>query len=116
MAETLVKASLRYLPGAVQKTRLVVDQVRGVSVGLALQRLQFMTQPVAKDVAKLIRSAMANAEENFGMDGENLYIHTILADEGPTKFASRFKFGARGRAKPITRRRSHITVLLAEMK
>ncbi len=111
--QTLVKASANRLHGSVQKVRLVIDQVRGRSAIEALTMLDFMPQDSAKDVAKLLRSAIANAEENNDLDAEDLYVHTIFANEGPTKLGKRFKFGARGRVKPIRRRMSHVSVMLA---
>jgi large subunit ribosomal protein L22 len=68
----------------------------------------------AKPVFKLIRSAVANAEENMGMSRDDLMIHTIYADQGPTRKWRRF--GARGRFKPLLRRQSHITVILREQE
>jgi large subunit ribosomal protein L22 len=71
-----------------------------------------MPQAGARPVAKAIRSAVANAENNFGVDPENLVVSVIVADEGPTRRWRRF--GARGRFKPLLRRSSHITVVLDE--
>jgi large subunit ribosomal protein L22 len=78
----------------------------------ALSLLKFMPQRAAKPVYKVIASAVANAEENFGMSREDLYIAEIFADGGPTRRWRRF--GARGRFKPILKRSSHITVVLRE--
>ena len=107
-----VRAVTKYVGISPQKVRLVVDQVRGKSADEALAMLQFMPQAAAKPVAKTIRSAVANAEENFGLAREDLYIAKIVADKAPTRRWRRF--GARGRFKPILRRASHITVVLAE--
>jgi large subunit ribosomal protein L22 len=95
-----------------QKVRLVIDQVRGKDAVEALAVLKFMPQRAAKPVRKVIASAVANAEENFGMNAEDLYIAEIFADSGPTRKWRRF--GARGRFKPILKRSSHITVVLEE--
>jgi len=95
-----------------QKVRLVIDQVRGKDATEALALLKFMPQRAAKSVSKLVASAVANAEENFGMNREDLYIAKIFADGGPTRRWRRF--GARGRFKPILKRTSHITVVLKE--
>ncbi|MFQ5407445.1 MAG: 50S ribosomal protein L22 [Anaerolineales bacterium] len=111
MAEQLIRASAQRVPGSAQKARLVADQVRGVSALDALDRLKFMPHKAARQVAKVVRSAVANAEEAYGLDAEELYVHTVAVDEGPTRRWRRF--GARGRWKPILRRTSHITVLLA---
>jgi large subunit ribosomal protein L22 len=107
-----VRAQARYVPMSAQKVRLVVDQVRGLNADAALDQLSFMPQAAARSVYKVIRSAIANAEENFGLARDDLYIVEIYADEGPTRRWRRF--GARGRFKPLLRRSSHITVVLAE--
>lgn len=107
-----VRAKARYVPMSAQKVRLVIDQVRGQQVDDALDMLSFMPQFAAKPVYKLIHSAIANAEENFGLSREDLYIAEIYADEGPTRRWRRF--GARGRFKPLLKRSSHISVVLGE--
>ena len=107
-----IRAVARYIPVSAQKARLVVDLVRGKDVQEALDILRFANRRAAKPVAKLITSAIANAEENFGLNRDDLYIHRIFADEAPTRKWRRF--GARGRFKPILRRSSHITVILRE--
>ena len=112
MDEIEVRAVSRYVRMSSQKVRLVVDQVRGKGVEEALTMLKFMPQAAAKPVYKTIRSAVANAEENEGLDRENLYIARITADGGPTRRWRRF--GARGRFKPILKRSTHITVVLKE--
>jgi large subunit ribosomal protein L22 len=109
-----VRAKARYVPMSAQKVRLVVDQVRGMDADDALDMLSFMPQAAAKPVYKLIHSAIANAEENYGLARGDLYILEIYADEGPTRRWRRF--GARGRFKPILKRSSHITVVLAEFE
>lgn len=109
-----VRAKARYVPMSAQKVRLVIDQVRGMSADDALDLLTFMPQAAAKPVFKLIRSAIANAEENYGLVRSDLYIAEIFADEGPTRRWRRF--GARGRFKPILKRSSHVTVVLAEFE
>jgi large subunit ribosomal protein L22 len=112
MDEIEVRAVSRYVRMSSQKVRLVVDQVRGKWVDEALTMLKFMPQAAAKPVYKTIRSAVANAEENGGLDREYLYIARITADGGPTRRWRRF--GARGRFKPILKRSTHITVILKE--
>jgi large subunit ribosomal protein L22 len=107
-----VRAQARYVPMSAQKVRLVIDQVRGMNADAALDQLSFMMQGAAQPVFKVIRSAVANAEENFGLARGDLYIVEIFADVGPTRRWRRF--GARGRFKPLLRRSSHITVVLAE--
>ncbi|MCS6906524.1 MAG: 50S ribosomal protein L22 [Anaerolineales bacterium] len=107
-----VRAHANYVPHSPQKVRLLVDLVRGKQVAEAQNILRFAPQAAATPLLKLINSAIANAEENFGLSAENLYIHTIYANEAPTRKWR--KFGARGRFKPWLRRASHITVILRE--
>ena len=106
------QAVQKYVGISPQKVRLVLDQVRGMPANEALEVLQFMTQGAALPVSKAIKSALANAENNFGANPEELMVAMIVADEGPTRRWRRF--GARGRWKPILRRSSHITVVLSE--
>lgn len=112
MEDFEVKAESRYVWQSPRKVRLVVDRVRGMDANRALSVLSLMPQRAAEPVHKLIKSAVANAENNFGMMGEDLYIAHISADEGPMRRWRRF--GARGRFKPILKRSSHITVVLRE--
>ena len=114
--EFTYKAQTRFLPMAPRKVRLVVDVVRGMNAVEAVDVLRFMPNAAADPVAKLIKSAMANAEENFGADRDDLYISTIFADEGPRHRLAPYggRFGGRGRFKPIIKRSSHITVVLSE--
>lgn len=107
-----VRASAKYVPVSPQKVRLVLDMVRDKDVDEALSILQFTPKRAAKHVTKVLRSAIANAEETFGLAREDLYISEIFADEGPT--LKRGRAGARGRYKPILKRTSHITVVLGE--
>lgn len=107
-----VRAVGKYIQMSPQKVRLVVGQVRGKPVEDALNLLQFTPKAAAKAVAKVIRSAVANAEENFGLSREDLYITRIMADQAPTRRWRRF--GARGRFKPILKRATHLTVILSE--
>lgn len=112
MESTDIRAFARYIPMSAQKVRLVVDLVRGKAVQEALNVLNFMPNAAARPVAKVIASAMANAEENFGVSRDDLVVYRIFADEAPTRKFRRF--GARGRFKPILRRSSHVTVILRE--
>ena len=107
-----IQAKLRFLPLSAQKVRLVVDTVRGKDVVEALEMLRFVQKRAALPVRKLLASAVSNAEENFGISRDDLYVATIFADEAPTRRWRRF--GARGRFKPILRRTSHVTVVLRE--
>ncbi len=111
---TDIRAKLSNLNTSAQKARLVVDLVRGKPAMEAINILKFTPNKAAEPVSKLIKSAMANAEENFGVAREDLYVFRIFADEAPTRKWRRF--GARGRFKPILRRRSHVTVILREIE
>ena len=106
------QAKLRFLPLSAQKVRLVVDLVRGKDVVEAMEMLRFVQKRSALPVRKLLASAVSNAEENFGISRDDLFVAKIFADEAPTRRWRRF--GARGRFKPILRRTSHVTVVLRE--
>jgi large subunit ribosomal protein L22 len=107
-----IHAQLRFLPLSAHKVRLVVDVVRGKDAVKAQSILRFMPQGAAGPVLKLLNSAVANAEENFGVSRDDLFIAKIFADEAPTRRWRRF--AARGRFKAILRRTSHVTVVLRE--
>jgi large subunit ribosomal protein L22 len=109
---TDILAKGRFVPISAQKVRLVVDLVRGKNAVEALSLLQFTTNRAAHPVSKILASAMANGEENFGVSREDLYVYRIFADEAPTRKWRRF--GARGRFKPWLRRSAHVTVILRE--
>jgi len=97
-----------------QKVRLAIDLVRGKKVAEALTILKFLPAPAAKAVAKVIKSAAANAENNFQMIPSELKIVSISVDSGHT--LKRFRPQARGRINPIVKRSSNITVFVAEEK
>ena len=107
-----VRAITRYLPISPQKLRLVCDKVRGMDAEEALIVLEFMPQKGAELVSKTLNSAMANAENNFDLNREALYVSQIYAGDGPT--LKRFKAGARGRYKPRLKRTSHLWIMVAE--
>lgn len=107
-----VRAHLSYLSVSAQKVRLVADLVRGKNANEALDTLRFVPSHAAVPVLKLLKSAVANAEENFGVSRDDLFVATIFADEAPTRKWRRF--GARGRFKPVLRRSSHVTIILRE--
>ena len=111
MANT-IRAITRFVPMTPRKVRLVLDTVRGLDAVDALNVLKFMPKAAADPVAKAIRSAIANAEENEGWSRDDLFVSEIRADEGPKRQWRRF--GARGRFKPIFKRSSHIVVVLTE--
>ncbi len=105
-------AQARYIPVSAQKARLVVDLLRGKGVDEALTILKFTNKGAARPISKVLASAIANGEENFGVRRDDMYIYRIYVDEAPTRKWRRF--GARGRFKPWLRRSSHITVILRE--
>jgi large subunit ribosomal protein L22 len=107
-----IRAELNFLTQPAQKVRLVIDSVRGLGANEALESLRFINKRAGADILKLLESAVANAEENFGVSRDDLYVAQIFANEAPTRKWRRF--GARGRFKPILRRQSHITVVLRE--
>lgn len=105
------KAIHRYARISPTKVRQVINLIRGKDVGVALAILQGLNKRAARIVEKLLKSAIANAE-NKGMDIDNLYIKEIKADDGP--MLKRYMPRAYGRATMIRRRYSHITIKLAE--
>jgi large subunit ribosomal protein L22 len=114
---TEVLARARHVPMPARKVRRVIDEVRGLDADEALEVLGFLPHAAARPVSKLIRSAIANAEENFGIPRDDLYVAHIVADDGPGVMPGkglRRRFGGRGRWRPIRKRSSHITVVLEE--
>ncbi|MDD5038524.1 MAG: 50S ribosomal protein L22 [Dehalococcoidales bacterium] len=109
-----VKAMAKNIGVSSSKVRLVLDMVRGKKVDEALSLLKFTPTPTARLVAKVIKSASANAENNFQMPPAELRIIKIFADEGRT--LKRFRPRSRGQASPILKRYSHITVVVAEQE
>ena len=108
-----MKASATHIRISPRKVRMVVDTVRGKSVSQALSILGFTRKKAALPVQKLLKSAVANAVENGGVnDVETLVIDRIMVDEGPT--LKRYMPRARGRATPIRKRTSHIRIILRE--
>ncbi len=97
-----------------RKVRLLVDMVRGKKVDEALAILKFMPTPTAQVVAKVVKSAVANAENNFQVSPSDLKIVKVFADEART--LKRHRPRARGRSSPILKRSSHITVIVAEQE
>jgi len=96
------------------KVRPLVDMVRGKTVDEALTILRFTPTPKAKMLAKLVKSASANAENNFQMDPADLKIVSIFADDA--RSMRRYRPRSRGRVSPIRKRSSHITVIVAEQE
>ena len=112
MAGVDIRANLSSVSVPPQKVRLVLDMVRGKAAIEAMNILKFVPNQAAQHVSKLLASAMANAEENFGVSRDDLYVHSVFADEAPMRKWRRF--GPRGRFKPWLRRSSHITIILRE--
>jgi large subunit ribosomal protein L22 len=112
MADFEVKAVEKHLRLSPRKVRLVLDLIRGKQVDEALGILKMTPKGASVAVSKAIKSAAANAENNFGLTREDLYITTIFADKGPSRRWR--KIGARSRIKPIERRSTHITVGVSE--
>lgn len=109
-----VKASLNHLRMSPRKIRLVIDVVRKMPVETALDQLKFVNKLAAEPVAKLIRSAIANGENTYSLERDNLYIKEIRSDEGVT--LKRWMPRAHGRATSIRKRGCHLSLVLAEIK
>jgi ribosomal protein L22 len=110
-APVIVRAQAKYVRSSARKARLVSDQIRGKSVQDARAILATTPRAVARDWTKLLESAIANAENNHELVGEDLRISRVHADEGPT--LKRFRPRAMGRATKIRKRTSHLTILLS---
>ncbi|CAM3496669.1 50S ribosomal protein L22 [Hydrogenibacillus schlegelii] len=95
-----------------RKARLVIDLIRGKDVGTALAILRQTPKKAAPIIEKVLRSAIANAENNHDMRPDALYVRACYVDEGPT--LKRYRPRAMGRAAQILKRTSHITVIVAE--
>jgi len=108
-----VKAELNYLRMGSRKVRLVADLVRGVRVEKALHTLKFTPRSASKPLQKLIQSAVSNAEQKGNIDVDTLFVKKIMVDQGPT--LKRWLPRAHGRATPIRKRTSHVTVVLEEI-
>jgi large subunit ribosomal protein L22 len=110
--ENTVRAQAKYVRTSSRKARLVLEHIRGRSVPEARTVLAFSTRAAATDIEKVLRSAVANAEANHGLQGDELIVKECYADEGPT--LKRFRPRARGSASKIMKRSCHITILLAQ--
>jgi len=106
----VVRAVAKYVRTTPRKARLIADLVRGKDVNTARAILQHSTRSAAQDWSKVLESAIANAENNHELVGDDLVIHSITADDGPT--LKRFQPRAQGRAYRINKRTSHLTVQL----
>ena len=107
-----VSATAKYVRGSTRKARLVVEVIRGRSVEEAAAILKFMPQHAAKDVAGVLKSAAANAENNHNLSAEDLVIVDARADQGPA--IKRYRPRAQGRAFPIHKPMTHITIVVQD--
>ena len=114
MAEqiTSARATAKIVRVAPRKARLVLDTIRRKSVNEAYAILKFLPNTSTEDIYKVLNSAVANAENNFSLDREDLIVKEAFANEGPT--LKRFRPRAKGSASPINKRTSHITIVVDE--
>ncbi|HRA21342.1 MAG TPA: 50S ribosomal protein L22 [Anaerolineae bacterium] len=108
-----IRAHARQIPMSARKMRLVINLVRGKPVQEALALLQFTPNAAAAPARKLVASAAANAEENYGLMSDELFVAEIMAGEG--RMRKKGRFGARGRFKPEISRSCHVSVALREI-
>lgn len=109
-----IKAKANHVKMSPRKIRLVVDVIRGMEANKALDQLRFAKKLAAKPIIKLVASAIANAVNNFELDKDNLFVKEIRVDDGPTVY--RWMPRAHGRATPLRKRTSHVTLALGEIK
>jgi large subunit ribosomal protein L22 len=107
-----VTATAKYLRGSTRKVRLVTQAIKGRPVEEAAALLQFMPQAAARDVARVLKSATANAENNHNLSADDLRVVDAIANEGPT--IKRWRPRAQGRAYPIHKPTTHITVVVGD--
>jgi large subunit ribosomal protein L22 len=107
-----VRASSRDVGVSARKVRLICERLPGLTVDQALALLRYLPSPHARSVSKVVLSAAANAENNFNLDPDDLFIKRAFADEGRT--LKRFRPRSRGRVSPILKRSAHVTVVLDE--
>ncbi|HHW71422.1 MAG TPA: 50S ribosomal protein L22 [Clostridiales bacterium] len=107
-------AKLNYLRMSPSKVRLVLDEIRGKKVDDAIAILSLSEKVAAEPILKLLNSAIANAENNLGMNRDELYVAETYANEGPT--LKRIRPRARGRATRIRKRTSHVTIILDQIE
>ncbi len=106
-----VRAQAKYVGISARKARVVLEHVRGRSVPEARTVLAFTQRAAARDIEKVLHSAVSNAEANHGLIGDELVVHAAYADEGPT--LKRWRARARGRVNRIRKRSCHVTLVLA---
>ncbi len=108
------QAKVRYVRISASKVKIVIDLIRGKSVADALGILMYTPKAASPVVAKLLNSAIANAENNMDLNRDSLYVAEVFADQGPT--LKRFRPRARGSAARIRKRTSHITIILDQVQ
>ena len=106
------RATLKYLRMSPRKVKIQCDMIRGKDVSAALAYIKFTPKAASEPMYKLLKSAIANAENNFGMDKDNLYVSTAIANPGPT--LKRGMPRAQGRYNRILKRTTHITIGVSE--
>ncbi len=109
-----VRAVNKNVRSSPRKISLVLDQIRGRKVGVALRDLEFLRKKISKDISKTVKSAVANAENNYQFDIDNLYVKEAYV--GKSLVMKRFRPRAKGRASPINKPFSRITIVLSEKK
>ena len=109
-----VSATAKYLRGSTRKARLITTAIKGKPVEEASALLRFMPQNAARDVARVLKSATANAENNHNLSAQDLIILDAVADEGPA--IKRWRPRAQGRAFPIHKPMTHITIVVADQE
>src|SRR5262249_20031619 len=107
-----VQAQAKWIRMSARKARIVLDHIRGRTVPEARTILAFTPRAAATEIEKVLRSAVANAEANAGLDGDELVVEAAYADEGPT--LKRWRPRARGRVNRIRKRSCHVTIVLVE--
>lgn len=105
-----IKASAKFVRVSPRKTRLVINQLKGLEAVKAIDYLKFVSKAAATPIVKLLNSAVANAENNFQIDKKDLFIKQIVADDGPT--LKRYQPRAHGRSTMIRKRTSHVNLIL----
>ena len=111
---TLIKAVNKNVRSSARKIALVLDYIRGKKADVALRDLEFARKRIAKDVSKTVKSAIANAENNFQFDIDNLFVKEAYV--GKSLVMKRFRPRAKGRASPIKKPYSRVTIILEEKK
>ncbi|MGI6160991.1 MAG: 50S ribosomal protein L22 [Christensenellales bacterium] len=112
--DTRPKAIARYVRISTRKVKIVIDLIRGKSVDEAKAILMYTPKAASAVVAKVLNSAVANAENNMDLSRDSLYVAEVFADQGPT--IKRYRPRAKGSAYPILKRSSHVTVILDQVK